>query len=72
MRIYVEVEVTEDEVKEMYQKYVDECVCNDEEPLDYEDFREIELTDYATSFISENSEYVENYLEGDWLKIVEE
>ena len=72
MRIYVEVEVTEDEVKEMYQKYVDECVWNDEEPLDYEEFRETELTDYAASFISENSEYVENYLEGDWLKIVEE
>ena len=72
MRIYVEVQITEDEVKEMYQKYVDECVWNDEEPLDYEEFRETELTDYATNFISENSEYVENYLEGDWLKIVEE
>lgn len=72
MRIYVEVQITEDEVREMYQKYVDECVWNDEEPLDYEEFRETELTDYATNFISENSEYVENYLEGDWLKIVEE
>ena len=72
MRIYVEVQITEDEVREMYQKYVDECAWNDEEPLDYEEFRETELTDYATSFISENSEYVENYLEGDWLKVVKE
>jgi hypothetical protein len=72
MRIYVEVEVTEDEVKEMYQRYMDEYGWSDEEPLDYEEFRETELTNYTTNFISENSESVENYLEGDWLKIVEE
>jgi hypothetical protein len=72
MRIYVEVEVTEDEVKEMYHKYVDEYGWSDEEPLDYEEFRETELTNYTSSFISENSESVGNYLEGDWLKIVEE
>ena len=72
MRIYVEVQVTEDDIKEMYEGYVEECSWEEEEPLDYEDFKKIELIDFAAKFISENSEYVENYLEGDWLKIVEE
>ena len=72
MKIYIEVQITESEAKDMYWAYVEDCVHDDEEPLDYEEFKETELADRISNSLSEYEECVGNYLEGDWLKIEEE
>jgi len=72
MNIYVEVQITESEAKDMYWAYVEDCKGDEEKPMDYEEFKETELADRISGSLSEYNECVENYLEGDWLKIVKE
>lgn len=72
MNIYVEVQITESEAKDMYWAYVEDCASDGEEPMTYEEFKEMELVDRISNSLSEYEECVGNYLEGDWLKIVEE
>lgn len=72
MNIYIEVQITESEAKDMYWAYVEDCASDGEEPMTYEEFKEMELVDRISNSLSEYEECVGNYLEGDWLKIVEE
>ena len=72
MNIYVEVQITESEAKDMYWAYVEDCASDGEEPMTYGEFKEMELVDRISNSLSEYEECVGNYLEGDWLKIVEE
>ena len=71
MNIYIEVQITESEAKDMYWAYVEDCASDGEEPMTYEEFKEMELIDRISNSLSEYEECVGNYLEGDWLKIVE-
>ena len=71
MNIYIEVQITESEAKDMYWAYMEDCASDGEEPMTYEEFKETELVDRVSGSLSEYNECVGNYLEGDWLKIVE-